>query len=87
MLPMINKYNIKTMYELQGKSLRAISEETGHSFKIVKKYATMEDFNAKLKPRVFSSKLDPFKETIFTWLKNDLDKPLKQRHTARKIYD
>jgi transposase len=87
MLPMINKYNIKTMHELQGKSLRVISKETGHSFRTVKKYATMEDFNVKLKPRVYSSKLDPFKETIFTWLQSDLDKPLKQRHTARKIHD
>lgn len=28
MLPMINKYNIKTMYSIQGKSLREIARET-----------------------------------------------------------
>jgi len=27
MLPMINKYNIKTMYSIQGKSLREIAEK------------------------------------------------------------
>lgn len=44
---MINKYNIKTMYSIQGKSLREIARETGHTFRTVKKHALTEDFSNK----------------------------------------
>lgn len=87
MLPMINKYNIKCMYKFQGKSLRAIARETGHTFATVKKYAEMEDFNERPKERMIKSKLDPFKELIIQWLIDDLKAPPKQKHTSRRIYN
>lgn len=86
MIPMISKYNIKIMHEFQGKSLRQISRETGHTFRTVKKYALMEDFSQKFIKKKGESKLDIFKETINSWIEQDLHAPPKQRHTAIKIF-
>ena len=87
MLPMINKYNIKTMYSVQGKSLREIARETGHTFRTVKKYALTEDFSDKIIRRPGVSSLDPFKEIINQWLISDLGSPRKQRHTAKRVFE
>ena len=34
-----------------------------------------------------SRKLEPSKETIDGWLRDDLDAPRKQRHTAKRVFD
>lgn len=47
MLSMINKYNIKTMYLIQGKSLRQIARETGHTFRTVKNMLYKKIFQKK----------------------------------------
>lgn len=88
MLTMIQKYHIKHQSFHKGQSLRSIAEETGHDFRTVKKYAEESDFNLTDKPkRGRPSKLDPVKPIIDTWLTEDLNRPAKQRHTARRIYD
>ena len=85
---MIQQYHIKHLNFHKGKSLRSIAEETGHDFRTVKKYAEQTDFNEIRKPkRGRPSKLDPVKPIIDAWLKEDLNRPVKQRHTARRIYD
>jgi transposase len=33
------------------------------------------------------SRLDPYREVIDAWLRDDLDAPRKQRHTAKRIFD
>ncbi len=33
------------------------------------------------------SRLDPYREVIGAWLRDDLDAPRKQRHTAKRIFD
>lgn len=88
MLSMINKYNIRTMYLIQGKSLRQIARETGHTFRTVRKYALQEDFSEKIVRKIYKkSSLEPFEETIDQWLISDLGAPRKQRHTAKRVYD
>jgi len=85
---MTQKYHIKHLSFHKGQSLRSIAEETGHDFRTVKKYAEQSDFNLTQKPkRGRPSKLDPVKPIIDTWLKEDLNRPVKQRHTAKRIYD
>lgn len=84
---MINKYNIKAMYKIQGKSLREISKLTGHTFRTVKKYAEMDDFSDKVIRKKGCSALDNFKPIINKWLEDDLKSPAKQRHTAKRIYE
>ncbi len=85
---MIQRYHIKHLSFHKGQSLRSIAEETGHDFRTVKKYAQESDFNVKPKPkRGRPSKLDPVKSIIDTWLTEDLKRPVKQRHTATRVYD
>jgi len=85
---MIQRYHIKHQSFHKGQSLRSIAKETGYDFRTVKKYAEQSDFNLSQKPkRGRPSKLDPVKPIIDTWLKEDLNRPVKQRHTAKRIYD
>lgn len=88
MLTMIQRYHIKHQSFHKGKSLRSIAKETGHDFRTVKKYAEETDFNEKAKPkRGRPSKLDPVKPIIDTWLIEDMNRPVKQRHTGTRIYE
>ncbi len=85
---MIQRYHIKHQSFHKGQSLRSIAEETGHDFRTVKKYAEEVDYNLSVKPkRGRPSKLDPVKPIIDTWLTEDLNRPIKQRHTAVRIYE
>ncbi len=87
MLTMNQKYHIKHLSFHKGQSLRSIAKETRHDFRTVKKYAEETDFNLKTKPkRGRPSKLDPVKPIIDAWLTEDLNRPVKQRHSATRIY-
>jgi len=84
---MIQKYHIKHLSFHKGQSLRSIAAETGHDFRTVKKYAQESDFNLQTKPkRGRPSKLDSVKPIIDAWLAEDLNRPVKQRHSATRIY-
>ena len=88
MLTMEQIYRIKNMRKFEGKSLRKISEITGHDFSTVKKYAEKEDFNEEIKPKQKrGGKLSPYKNIVMNWLINDKRAPHKQQHTARRVYD
>jgi len=72
----------------KGLKYAEISRVTGFDVKTVKKYIEQEDFNQAPKiPKPRSSKLDPYKNYIDTWLEEDKVARKKQRHTARRIYD
>ncbi|MBI9032710.1 IS21 family transposase [bacterium] len=88
MLPMIDIYNIKILAKNKENSLREIVRETGHSFNTVKKYIEINDFNIDLTRKVKKkhSKLDPFKETLISWIKNDSKAPRKQKHTVKRMH-
>ena len=51
MLTMEQIYRIRNMKKFEGKSLRKISQITGHDFETVKKYIEKEDFNQTLRPK------------------------------------
>jgi transposase len=85
---MIQRYHIKHLSFHKGKSLRSIAEETGHDFRTVKKYSEESDYNLPIKPkRGRPSKLDPVKPIIDAWLIEDLNRPVKQRHTGTRVYE
>jgi transposase len=42
---------------------------------------------ARKPPPKRGSRLDPYLEVIEDWLRDDLDAPRKQRHTAKRIFD
>lgn len=88
MLTMEQIYHIRHERNLKGKSLRSIEKETGHRIETIKKYTQMQDFNiGKREIHTRHGKLEPFKETIDQWLKDDLKVKPKQRHTAQRVHD
>lgn len=72
----------------QGKSIRQLSHETGLAREtITKMIAHAEPPGYRLSVPRARSKLDGFTEIIDTWMKEDLGRPKKQRHTAKRIWD
>jgi transposase len=69
-------------------SLRAIAKQSGHNFRTVKKYVDREDWNKEYAPRKERvSRLEPLKEVIDEWIKEDLKRSRKNRRTGTKIYN
>jgi transposase len=88
MLTMEQVYRIRNMKKFEGKSLRKISQITGHDFETVKKYVEKEDFNQVIRPKQRRyGKLSPYKNIVTTWLVNDKKAPYKQQHTAKRVFD
>lgn len=82
-------HRIRELYYGQDKSLTEIARLMHMDWRTVRKYVDLEDFNAS--PPVpeddsHTSKLDPFKPLIDSWLEADRKAPRKQRHTARRIH-
>lgn len=80
-------YHIRYEYYELGKSIRQIARETGHNRRTITQYLEKKDFNCPLPvKRHRSCRSDAYHETITRWLKEDMDAPKKQRHTARRVY-
>jgi len=72
----------------EGCSLKEIEERTGRNYRTVKKYVEMEDWNEGKKPRKKRAEgIEPLKETIDEWLKEDQKRNRKYRRTGTKIYN
>jgi transposase len=88
MLEMVDKEYIRKKYFIEGWSIRKISRNLHVARQTIRK--ALKDSNipqynlTKDRP---SPVLDPYKEIIREWLKQDESAPPKQRHTARKIYE
>ena len=70
-----------------GYNINQIHKETGADHRTIEKYLKMDDFSetppvTKAKPSI----LDPYKDKIQQWLKEDINHWSKQRHTARKVH-
>lgn len=79
---------IRRMVLVDGLSVREVARRLRHSRKSIRKAiehplpVPYRSDAAKTRP-----KLDPFVETIRTWLTDDLQRPRKQRHTAVRIWE
>lgn len=88
MIDVDEKELIRRAYFLQGQSMRRIARERRHSRHTVRR--ALEDpgppvYRLKApKPRPV---LGPYTALIDRWLREDLERPPKQRHTARRVYD
>ena len=88
MLELEEQIYISGLSRYEGLSLREIEERTGRNFRTVKKYVDMEDWNKGKKARKQrESRLEPLKETIDEWLKEDQKRSRKYRRTGTKIYN
>ena len=79
---------IRRKHFVDGMSLRAIAKQLGHSRKFVRKaisHPVPPGYRlSESKPRPV---LDPVRPLIDAWLEEDLSRPVKQRHTAQRIYE
>ncbi len=86
---MLNMSQINHIRDLSasGYSITDISRMTDTDRKTIRKYLGLEDFSPEIPISVERpSKLDPFKETIQTWLEEDKRNWYKQRHTAKRVF-
>ena len=90
MVGMDNKEHIRKLHYSHGVSIRGIASQTGYSRQYVRKVLHEE---VPIIPKYTSSHprkrpvIDPFLETITTWLTEDSSRPRKQRHTASRVYE
>ena len=73
---------------VDGLSIREVARQNGCSRDTVKRALldpspSVYHMSAARKCPV----MDPFREVIDNWLREDRDQPVKQRHTAHRIYD
>lgn len=87
MLGMVDIEYIRKKHFVEGWSIRKISKNLEVARQTVRKALESSEipkYNlSKAKP---SPVIDPYKDIILEWLKQDETAPKKQRHTARRVY-
>jgi len=78
---------IRTAHRVYKKSIKQICRETGHSRETVRKVLRSEPFGYSSRTTQPYPVLGPYLSVIDQWLEEDKNRPKKQRHTARRIYD
>ncbi|HEY9074153.1 MAG TPA: hypothetical protein VIN67_08470, partial [Desulfobaccales bacterium] len=78
---------IRTAYRVYQKSIKQICRETGHSRETVRKVLRSEPFGYAPRVEQPYPVMGSYLQTIDQWLAEDKDRPKKQRHTAKRIYD
>jgi transposase len=87
MLTVEEKEVIRRDYFIHRKSMRQIARERHHSRKTIRKaiYDPGVPVYSRSKPRPKVT-IGPFQEVIQRWLQEDKQRPAKQRHTAKRIF-
>ncbi|MQA17187.1 MAG: IS21 family transposase [Pseudonocardiaceae bacterium] len=70
-----------------GMSNRALQRKHGVGYRTVAAALESAWPKARKAPPRRGSRLDPYRGVIDSWLREDLDAPRKQRHTAKRIFD
>ena len=78
---------IRIAHRVYGKGIREITRDTGHSRNTVRKALQGEYQRYSDRERQPFPALGPYLATIDRWLKEDKERPRKQRHTALRIYN
>lgn len=77
---------IRTARRVYKKGIREIERETGHSRPTIRKVLAGEYAGYKERESQSYPVLEAHRGSIERWLKEDQERPKKQRHTARRIY-
>ena len=70
-----------------GSSGRALKRKHGVGYATVAAALESAWPEPRKKQEKRGPRLDPYREVIDAWLRDDLDAPRKQRHTAKRIFD
>src|SRR5690554_4319568 len=88
MLRMVDIEYIRQKHFVEGWSIRKISRNLDLARQTVRKALQSSDIpKYNLSKAKISPVLEPYKDIIRQWLKDDEDQPVKQRHTARRIFN
>jgi transposase len=78
---------IRTGHRVYGQNISELARMTGHSRNTIKKAIRGEPWGYKERKRQPFPVLEKYLGIIDGWLEGDKDKPKKQRHTGRRVYN
>jgi transposase len=87
MLRMDQYEYIRIAHRVYEKGIREIERDTGHSRNTIRKALKGELQGYSKRGRQAFPVLGAYLETINRWLEEDKERPRKQRHTAKRIFD
>ena len=77
---------VRTAHRVYKKSIRRISRETGHTRRTIRKVLAGQEPQYRREKEPACPVMDPVAGVVDRWLKTDREQPVKQRHTARRIW-
>ena len=77
---------VRTAHGVYKKSIRRISRETGHTRRTIRKVLAGQEPQYRREKEPACPVMDPVAGVVDRWLKTDREQPVKQRHTARRIW-
>jgi transposase len=78
---------IRMAHRVYEKGIREIEKDTGHSRNTIRKALRGEPSNYTKRGNQTFPVLGPYLETIDRWLQEDKERPRKQRHTGKRIFE
>ena len=77
---------IRTADRVYKKSIRQIARETGHTRRTVRKVLAGQEPKYRREKEPACPVMDPVAGIVEAWLQADRDRPVKQRHTAHRVW-
>ena len=77
---------IRTADRVYKKSIRQIARETGHTRRTVRKVLAGQEPKYRREKEPACPVMDPVAGIVDAWLQADRDQPVKQRHTAHRVW-
>ncbi len=77
---------IRTAHRVYKKSIRQIARETGHTRRTVRKVLAGQEPKYRREKEPACPVMDPVARIVDAWLQADRDQPVKQRHTAHRVW-
>jgi len=87
MLEMARIDCIRVLRQWEGKGISEISRIMGVDWRTARKYADAEELPVPKQRRRHKPKADPFMEHLEAMILEDMNRPAKQRRTAKAMYD
>ncbi len=77
---------VRTAHRVYKKSIRQIARETGHTRRTVRKALAGQEPKYRREKEPACPVMDPVAGIVEGWLRADREQPVKQRHTAHRVW-